>query len=178
MQETIKSLEKQCEDAAVNVVEDSTSEYQEKIAELEQSLQEREKLISDKEKKIKSLEKEFSSLQDELLGNGGGAQTATRGSARGVSTRGGPVRGARGATRGAVNNARAQRMMETQISTLKSRNETLNSTVSNLEKDVTDLKKAVRTAEAEAKKAKESGGMNAKDSKKLEVNFNHVQYKT
>ena len=171
----MKVLESKHEEAVVET-EYTAPELKEKVEELEQILEAQDKTIHDKDKQIQGLKKELSTLQDEVLAAAEGQATVATGRGTGpnratVRARGSTVRGgaARGAARGGANNARAQRLMETQLATFKSRNENLTNTVSSLEKDIADMKKAVRAAEAETRKAKESGGTNMKDTKKLEV---------
>lgn len=170
LRRTVLTIEKEKVEIAVNAeatglrgVTEGNSELLEKISGLEYELGCKKRALEEREGRIKDLETEMSALQEEevqVVRGRGGRRAARAGVARGGATRG---------ARGGVSNARAQRQLETQMSTLKSRNDTLNTTVSNLEKDVSDLKKALRTAESEAKKAKESGGSNPKDTKKLEV---------
>ena len=148
----MKALGSKHEEAVVET-EYTAPELKEKVEELEQILEAQDKTIHDKDKQIQGLKKELSTLQDEVLAAAEGQATVATG--RGT----GPSRAT----------VRAQRLMETQLATFKSRNENLTNTVSSLEKDIADMKKAVRAAEAETRKAKESGGTNMKDTKKLEV---------
>lgn len=140
-------------------------------------------MITEKDRRLGDMDKELESLRNELseppVISG---VTATRGNARAGSrvgsragSRGGPrgttssPRGTNSNARGAaVSNPRAQRLMETQISTLKSKNEGLSGKVSELEQEIGELKKNLRTAEAEIKKTKDAAGAN-KDARKFEV---------
>ena len=147
-------------------------------------------MLEEKNKQIKEVEKEMAALQSELTQLNESSPisargAATRGSAR-VAARAGPrgalnssrgavsnQRGAASNQRGAANNPRAQRLLETQISTLKSKNESLSEKLTGMEQEIVEHKRNLRNAEAEARKTKDLAGAN-KDAKKYEVTLSFL----
>ena len=121
-----------------------TDAADEKIVKLEADLSEKLSVISNLNKEIKKLESELSEKEEVIT-----KMETKRTEQKVPAQRGrGSLYGNRGSVHQAGKNRHAQ-MLESQVSTLKEKNNALNSRVALMEKDVTESKKKIRSLESD-----------------------------